>query len=69
MEIFMKYLLLVIYLFSTVSFANHCNAGASHDGKDRQADTAEMEESASESTESNEEENSTDSENDSDSEV
>ena len=27
----MKYLLLVIYLFSATSFASHCNAGASHD--------------------------------------
>ena len=35
----MKYLLLLfVYFFSTVSLANHCNSGASHDGPDRQAD-------------------------------
>ena len=31
-------LLLFAYTFSTVSFANHCSSGASHDGPDRQAD-------------------------------
>ena len=36
----MKYLLLLLfaYSFSTVSFANHCSSGASHNGPDRQAD-------------------------------
>ncbi len=36
----MKYLLLLLftYFFSTVSFANHCSSGASHNGPDRQAD-------------------------------
>ena len=34
----MKYLLLVVYFFSAISFANHCNSGASHNGPDRQAD-------------------------------
>ena len=35
----MKYLLLLFaYIFSTVSFANHCSSGASHNGPDRQAD-------------------------------
>ena len=36
----MKYLLFVIYFFSAISFANHCNSGASHNGPDRQADQA-----------------------------
>ena len=36
----LKYLLLLLftYSFSTVSFANHCSSGASHNGPDRQAD-------------------------------
>ena len=35
----MKYLLLLLFtFFSTVSFANHCSSGASHNGPDRQAD-------------------------------
>ncbi len=35
----MKYLLLLfVYFFSTVSLANHCSSGASHNGSDRQAD-------------------------------
>ena len=35
----MKYLLLLfVYFFSTVSLANHCSSGASHDGPNRQAD-------------------------------
>ena len=34
----MKFLLLFIYFFSTIAFANHCNSGASHNGPDRQAD-------------------------------
>ena len=35
----LKYLLLLLFtLFSTVSFANHCSSGASHNGPDRQAD-------------------------------
>ena len=34
----MKYLLLLfVYFFSTVSLANHCSSGASHDGPNRQA--------------------------------
>ena len=32
--------LFVIYFFSAISFANHCNSGASHNGPDRQADQA-----------------------------
>tara|TARA_B100001769_G_scaffold42178_1_gene29379 strand:- start:949 stop:1164 length:216 start_codon:yes stop_codon:yes gene_type:complete len=31
-------LLLFVYFFSTIVFANHCNSGASHNGPDRQAD-------------------------------
>ena len=38
MEQYMKFLLLFIYFFSTIAFANHCNSGASHNGPDRQAD-------------------------------
>ena len=34
----MKFLLLFIYFFSSIAFANHCNSGASHNGPDRQAD-------------------------------
>ena len=34
----MKLLLLFVYFFSTIAFANHCNSGASHNGPDRQAD-------------------------------
>ena len=35
----MKYLLLLIVcFFSSISLANHCNSGASHNGPDRQAD-------------------------------
>ena len=36
----MKYLLLLLFTYSlsTVSFANHCSSGASHNGPDRQAD-------------------------------
>ena len=34
----MRFLLLFVYFFSTISFANHCNSGASHNGPDRQAD-------------------------------
>ena len=35
----MKYLLLLLFtFFSTVSFANHCSSGASHNGPDRQVD-------------------------------
>ena len=33
-------MLFVIYFFSAISFANHCNSGASHNGPDRQADQA-----------------------------
>jgi hypothetical protein len=69
MEIFMKYLLLVIYLFSSVSFASHCNAGASHDEEDHQTDSSKMEGSENENSESNDEENAADSESDADSEV
>ena len=42
----MKYLLLVLYLFSTVSFAGHCSAGASHD-KDHEAKHSEMKKESS----------------------
>ena len=38
MEQYMKFLLLFIYFFSSIAFANHCNSGASHNGPDRQAD-------------------------------
>ena len=38
MELYMKLLLLFVYFFSTIAFANHCNSGASHNGPDRQAD-------------------------------
>ena len=54
----MKYLLLVVYFFSAISFANHCNSGASHNGPDRQADQAgymESNESAKTEKESKEE--------------
>tara|TARA_B100000989_G_scaffold272747_1_gene230386 strand:+ start:352 stop:564 length:213 start_codon:yes stop_codon:yes gene_type:complete len=34
----MKFLLLFVYFFSSIAFANHCNSGASHNGPDRQAD-------------------------------
>ena len=38
-SISLKYLLLLLftYSFSTISFANHCSSGASHNGPDRQA--------------------------------
>ena len=51
----LKYLLLLLaYSFSTVSFANHCSSGASHDGPDRQADQEGYMESSE--TDTNEEE-------------
>ena len=34
----MKYLSFVIYFFSAISFANHCNSGPSHNDPDRKAD-------------------------------
>ena len=41
----MRYLLLVVYLFSTASFAGHCSAGASHDrDHDEEAKQSEMKE-------------------------
>ena len=41
----MRYLLLVVYLFSTASFAGHCSAGASHDrDHDKEAKQSEMKE-------------------------
>jgi hypothetical protein len=63
----MKYLFLVLYLFSSVSFASHCNKA--HDDDDHKTNSSEMEESANETSETDEEENSTDSNEDSDSEV
>ena len=44
----MKYLLLVLYLFSTVSFAGHFSAGASHDkDHDHEAKHSEMKKESS----------------------
>ena len=41
----MRYLLLVVYLFSAASFAGHCSAGASHDrDHDKEAKQSEMKE-------------------------
>ena len=42
----MKYLLLVVYLFSTVSFASHCS-GASHDKDHDDTAHSEMKEESS----------------------
>jgi len=43
----MKYLLLLfVYFFSTLSLANHCNSGASHNGPDRKADQKDYMESS-----------------------
>ena len=41
----MKYLLLIIYLFSTASIAGHCAKGAKHDqDHDKEAKQSEMKE-------------------------
>lgn len=64
----MKYLLLVVYLFSTASFAGHCS-GASHDRDHDDAKHSEMKEESSNTDSDTEDKEATESSDENDSEA
>ena len=64
----MKYLLLIVYLFSTASFASHCS-GASHDKDHDDAMHSEMKEESSNTDNDVEDKEATESSEENDSEA